>query len=380
MDFIELGARLNSETSERRIVGLDGFRGVLTLMVIGSHYFGEVAHGIRATMVGWVAVGGFFVLSGFLIGRLILDRKDCANFFKVFYIRRACRILPPYFLTIIIVYILLSLVESPWRDADIELPLWSYLLLIQNFSMVSQSSIGAHWLAPTWTLAVEEHFYLAAPAMLVFTPRRWLVPALVACSVFAIGMRISVFCFGWLNHLAGLTLIFSLADTLAIGILTAIAVRENRIDWKAWGKSISIIPAVCLLLIAVLKLVDQQIYEVARPTLLALSAACVILCVIGDLPLGQRMTSKVLQFFGNNGLCLYLIHLPILGVMHGLILGTRPDLATPAQWVVTILSLPISFVAGWGMTRFIEEPLTSYGRSFRWSSESRMQKAIVQHA
>ncbi|WP_296711363.1 acyltransferase [Rhodoblastus sp.] len=363
---------------ERRIVGLDGFRGVLTLMVILSHYFGEVPLGLPAAMYGWVAVGGFFVLSGFLIGRLILDRKDRANFFWVFYARRACRILPPYFLTVIVVSAILLTVQAPWRDANVELPLWSYLLFVQNFAMAAKDSMGAHWLAPTWTLAVEEHFYLAAPAILVFTPRRWLVPALLASCALALGMRIGVFYFGWLTRTAGHTLIFALSDTLALGILTSIAVRENWIKWDAWGKYIPLIPTVGLLAIVALKLWDQRLFEVARPTFLALAASGVILCVIGNLPIGNRMTSKTLQFFGNNGYCLYLTHLPVLGLMHGLILGTNPDLATPAQWAVTFAALPVCVLVGWGMTRLIEEPLTRYGRSFQWSRETRGQPVIAQ--
>ena len=57
--------------------------------------------------------------------------------------------------------------------------------------------------------------------------------------------------------------------------------------------------------------------------------------------------------------------------MHGVILGTRPDLATPAQWLVTVAALPVCVLVGWGMTRLIEEPLTRYGRTWRWSAEVR---------
>ena len=81
---------------DRRITTLDGLRGLMTVMVIVSHYFGELEHGVRAVMVGWIAVNMFFVLSGFLIGRLILERRHHANFFAVFYVRRFCRIIPAY--------------------------------------------------------------------------------------------------------------------------------------------------------------------------------------------------------------------------------------------------------------------------------------------
>ena len=56
--------------SERRVVELDGLRGLMTLIVIVSHYFGELPHGLVAISNGWVEVDMFFVLSGFLIENL----------------------------------------------------------------------------------------------------------------------------------------------------------------------------------------------------------------------------------------------------------------------------------------------------------------------
>ncbi|MGD0108262.1 MAG: hypothetical protein ABSC06_30130 [Rhodopila sp.] len=53
-------------TQNRRITSLDGLRGLMTIMVIISHYFGEITHGFRAVMVGWIAVSMFFVLMAFL--------------------------------------------------------------------------------------------------------------------------------------------------------------------------------------------------------------------------------------------------------------------------------------------------------------------------
>src|SRR4051794_18565264 len=82
-----------------RIPELDGARGIAVLAVVISHYLGEVEHGFAGLRFGWVGVNLFFVLSGFLIGSIILERKDSSNFFSVFYARRALRILPVYFVT-----------------------------------------------------------------------------------------------------------------------------------------------------------------------------------------------------------------------------------------------------------------------------------------
>jgi peptidoglycan/LPS O-acetylase OafA/YrhL len=82
------------EGADRRIVALDGVRGLMTILVVLSHYFGEVPHGLSVFLLGRMAVETFFVLSGFLVGGLILGKMHHDNFFQVFYVRRVCRTLP----------------------------------------------------------------------------------------------------------------------------------------------------------------------------------------------------------------------------------------------------------------------------------------------
>ena len=90
----------------RRIPQLDGLRGVAIALVVVFHYVnfavesgapGWVKLLIRPTSLGWSGVDLFFVLSGFLIGGILLDARESRNYFRVFYRRRACRILPLYF-------------------------------------------------------------------------------------------------------------------------------------------------------------------------------------------------------------------------------------------------------------------------------------------
>ena len=157
---------------EARVVCLDGVRGLMTILVLVSHYFGEVPHGFRALMFAWVAVDMFFVLSGYLVGKLILEKQHHDNFFQVFYVRRVCRTLPIYFVCLAISIVLMGIFSAPWVDADHAFPIWSYFTFTQNFFMAGMSGIGAHWLSPTWTLAIEEHFYLIVPFLFFIIPRR----------------------------------------------------------------------------------------------------------------------------------------------------------------------------------------------------------------
>lgn len=178
---------------EARVVCLDGVRGLMTILVLVSHYFGEVPHGFRALMFGWFAVDMFFVLSGYLVGKLILEKQHHDNFFQVFYVRRVCRTLPIYFVCLAISIVLMGIFSAPWVDADHAFPIWSYFTFTQNFFMAGMSGIGAHWLSPTWTLAVEEHFYLIVPFLFFIIPRRRLGLTLVAIAVGALAIRAGVY-------------------------------------------------------------------------------------------------------------------------------------------------------------------------------------------
>ena len=66
------------------------------------------------------------------------------------------------------------------------------------------------------------------------------------------------------------------------------------------------------------------------------------------------------------------MRLPVLGLMHGLILDTTPDIATPVQWAITLVAPPVTTLVAWVLTTaLIERPVTKYGRSFAWSERPR---------
>ena len=359
------------EGQERRVLALDGIRGVMTILVVISHYFGELPNGIKALSFGWVAVDMFFVLSGYLIGKLIIEKGESDNFFKVFYMRRICRIIPSYMVTIFVSWALIMYFrETVWIDADPLFPLWSYVAFVQNFFMVSTESIGAHWLAPTWTLVVEEHFYLIAPSLIVFTPKRYFRPVLIVMIVSALIFRILTFHFGMFSHMTSLVLLPGRADLLMAGVFAASLITTPGIDWKRWMLWVRAIPLIAVTATLVLSLLDgegQHLLMVYSPLILAIGCASFLLGLVIDVPEAQRYKNATLRFFGDNSYAIYLTHMQVLGLMHGLILGSRPDITTWEQVMVSVLALPVAVVVGRALTRFVEEPMMAYGRSWRWS-------------
>ena len=100
----------------------------------------------------------FFVLSGFLIGGILLDTRDSPNYFRTFYARRFFRIVPLY------VAVLCIALAANHGKIDEQIPTVTYFLFLQNFWMALHGTFG-YLLSPTWSLAVEEQFYLTLPGI-----------------------------------------------------------------------------------------------------------------------------------------------------------------------------------------------------------------------
>jgi peptidoglycan/LPS O-acetylase OafA/YrhL len=104
-----IDANLRQFPELRRVPELDGLRGVAILIVIVYHYVGtgpksppgSVLGIVRDSFrIGWSGVDLFFILSGFLIGGILLDARSSPKYFQTFYLRRVHRILPIYYLLV----------------------------------------------------------------------------------------------------------------------------------------------------------------------------------------------------------------------------------------------------------------------------------------
>ena len=147
---------------------LDGFRGIAILVVMLFHFswaFGEgttASHLIKHVFwTGWFGVDLFFVLSGFLItrGLLIESTHTVMQRLRNFWLRRVLRIFPLYYAAILVGTIL-GLATSA------RIPEWPYWVYAQNYSLAFDSD-PERWTSHLWSLAIEEQFYLAWPALLL---------------------------------------------------------------------------------------------------------------------------------------------------------------------------------------------------------------------
>ena len=209
---------------------LDGLRGIAIALVLIYHCHPRLAslHLEPVAEWGWVGVNLFFVLSGFLITGILADSRSSPHFFRNFYARRALRIWPVYVLLLVIYYFVLP---WPFRDPTVSAsarsaPWLLYLLLIQNLFFVKlPAAIG-----PTWSLAIEEQFYLLWAPAVRFLQGRLLIPLLIvvwAASPFIRMAGGNIFTpVHTVTHL----------DGLAIGSLIALCLRASSLSVRAWRR------------------------------------------------------------------------------------------------------------------------------------------------
>jgi peptidoglycan/LPS O-acetylase OafA/YrhL len=170
----------------KRFLNLNGLRFLCIAAVLWHHSNLSVIAGewLTLSLRGFLGVDFFFVLSGFLITTLILrEMRDTGKFsIKNFYYRRALRILPPYFLLLFIVIGIYVVIKGKYN----------YLSIVPAYFLFGANFIVEHipTLDITWSLSVEEQYYLLWPALMLLLPRRWWVPTLCALVAINVGIML----------------------------------------------------------------------------------------------------------------------------------------------------------------------------------------------
>lgn len=140
--------RIGVQLMDKRSDALDAVRGLAILLVVTFHWFGFG--------IGWTGVDLFFVLSGYLMGGILIESKHLQSYYLIFYMRRIFRIVPLYFLFLI----------STWLIFDLDRPIWRYLTFTQNFSWAETGLLNVGLAGLTWSLAIEVQFYLILPFLI----------------------------------------------------------------------------------------------------------------------------------------------------------------------------------------------------------------------
>lgn len=203
----------------RHIAQLDALRALAVLSVLFTHFWTYPTGAIlinRIASFGWVGVDLFFVLSGFLITGILWENKDRPAYFKNFYARRALRIFPLYYALIAVVFIGLPLVTT--LPEHLAADRWLYVAYLSNIALAAGWQLFL--VDITWSLAIEEQFYLLWPAVVRVLTKRRLTAACVSIIVGALLARTVLFdVIGWRwAHMATPLRM----DSFAIGALLAL--------------------------------------------------------------------------------------------------------------------------------------------------------------
>jgi peptidoglycan/LPS O-acetylase OafA/YrhL len=161
---------------------LDALRAVAVTMVLYAHFLAPGG----TSFWGHIGVRLFFVLSGFLITRLLLEARSAAEFeaapaLRSFYIRRALRIFPPY-------YAVLGLVWLVNPDQARGSLVW-HALYLSNFWYALHNQWTPWVVSHFWTLSIEEQFYLAWPLIVLLAPRRHLESICIGVILLSLSFR-----------------------------------------------------------------------------------------------------------------------------------------------------------------------------------------------
>jgi peptidoglycan/LPS O-acetylase OafA/YrhL len=373
-----------------RISALDGLRGVAIALVLLWHsVFAAYTPSLllqRLLLVGklsWSGVDLFFVLSGFLIGGILVDARESPRYFRTFYLRRVFRILPLslglaclYFLT---AFFLPRLNE--WLGyTETAIPAWTFFVFLQNFWMASLGDFAAGPLGVTWSLAVEEQFYLIAPWIVRKLSTRHLVFVLSAAIIAAPCPRALLLYELPHGAFADYVLMPCRADALSFGILCAILWRTPQ-AWSWLARHSSYLLAAWMLLVVPLAWLSLRNSDFESPemvtagyTLLAAFYACSLLAALLQKPLAweRLLNVRPLRKLGQLAFCVYLIHFPLLrlGKKYVTLLLSHLSIEHHAGGLSLVFGNLTGLVATIAIAqlswKYFEEPLLRMGHRYRY--------------
>jgi len=329
---------------------IDGLRAVAVLPVILFHA------GFGAFRGGYVGVDVFFVISGYLITTILLADLDRGTFSLVyFYERRARRVLPALFLVLAATTPFAWLVLSPRALREFCSSLVAVATFTSNFHFLRQSGyfdVAAELkpLLHTWSLAVEEQYYIVFPLLLLITWRlgrrrlAWLFAALFLASLVG-GVRLAA-----QNPTAAFYLFPTRAWEILLGAFAALHFTRPDpprlpLRWNQWLSAVGLGG----IILAVLTFDEAIPYPGLHALLPTVGTLLIIVCATDGTGVQRLLSLRPAVLIGLVSYSAYLWHQPVFALV-------RYRAATPPSPVVMLAlaagTLPLAYLS-W---RFVEAP------------------------
>jgi peptidoglycan/LPS O-acetylase OafA/YrhL len=366
----------------KQIKGLDTLRAFAVLCVINTHWFPvffvnkPLLRFIKEVFIpdGATGVYIFFTLSGFLITSILLNARFSSNepkrlsIIKNFFARRTLRIFPIY-------YIFLTILLLTNYFPDIKQNIAWFLTYTSNIFCFRANAWNSA--SHTWTLAVEEQFYICWPWFILFVNKRYLKYVFGAAIITGI---ISTYWSIEIAHRGEPFLVFNCIDSFAIGGIYAYA-RLNNEHGQKLEKIIKRIVPVLLITYFYWKLSGFLYYpgyfSFLKKTIESLLALWLITLIINNRSIVIKrylLENKVLNFIGKISYCIYLVHpyIPLLNHKITLAIGSIfkiPELNKffTGNIIVYSFDFLILLLVCTASYLFIEKPILNLKRWFKYS-------------
>ena len=362
---------------EKHLPALDGLRGLAILLVLIYHFgeFVSLGSGFLSDgpLIGacWSGVDLFFVLSGFLLGGILIDHRQSPNLWAAFYARRAGRILPLYLAMVLIFTVMMALRPGrlEWLLTGNAFPTWTYFAFVQNFFAATSNTFGPTFLGPSWSLAVEEQFYLVIPIVIrLVSPRR--LPFVLITGI-ALAPILRNLTLQWFSNclIAPYALLPCRMDALLMGVLCAWIVRQPFFHDTRRAMAIPF----WLLFVGTL-FFAVRFSGVGKPaitlgfTWLAAFYAALLLTLVSP---GSALSKAIFSFaplrhLGSIAYGIYLFHVPVVGIVFAVLFNEPPRMSN--MYEVMAASFALCCTVGMAMLslKYFERRFQTMGRSIRY--------------
>ena len=352
---------------------LDILRGIAITFVVLFHCFGTVSF----FRFGWMGVDLFFVLSGYLITDLLLHSRGNKHFFRNFYVRRALRIFPLYYLTIFVFFNLGSLTFSNQETgsafgyyAHHSMWFWTFT---QNWLFSMDGPPPMPYLSHFWSLAVEEQFYLLWPFLIFFVKNlNLLKKIIITLVVVAVVIRCSM----WINE-AQLQAYYcnTLArmDSLLLGCLLAVHMKQGlQVRMRYIHLAITGFLALILFSLFLYGNLSHKnlLFASVGYTCTACFFTALLYLLIKNESLLLPFTNRLqpVRFIGKISFGIYVYHLPIYLLLHYFIfkyLANNPNLFYTQSLFISSLSIILTILASSLSFYLLEKPILNLKSRFR---------------
>lgn len=319
--------------------GLDGLRAVAILIVMTDHAFP------RLMFPGGIGVEVFFVLSGFLITRILLKQyvKTGGINLRRFYFNRAVRLWPPLIVMVVVTFCVHDLAHASLMEAA-----GASLVALTYTSNVVETILGRDlgYLSHTWSLAMEEQFYLVWPALLLVAIRRRAGVRAVATVAGALGLVIFLI---WAFVLTPAS--FSPAGRaggLFLGCLLAAVTLKS--EWSS--TRLAYISAALFVGVLVLEATHIGSPRWTRPAADILACPIALEAAFGSSALVRWLSIRPLVYVGLVSYGIYLWHYPLYWILY-----KHVDLPAP---LIAIIGAVIAFGLAVLTREFVEKPTLSW--------------------